>query len=517
MKRTTVFCLCLLMLLAICGAQAETEPLRVMVYDRGNMPPEYGTPANNPWTEYIHTRVLSELDLDVTFVAVPRENDEEWVDMLLARQDAPDLLFTYSSDQFARLCESSLLADLTEPLAAYGDNLQQYLADVLAQGVYQGRQYAVPALRSSAAVTSGFIRKDWLDRVGRKLSTGENGNPYLTVDQLAEVLKAFQAENLSGLGPDAPAFRSYGTTYWPVYLILEAFLNPDSNTEEDLYTLPVFLLDGAKEGFRYLNRLVGEGLMNADFALYADTDRTAYSRAIADGEVGFWINDSWFGLSTDGVVDLLQTQSPDAEVVAVDLYGPSGRPAWKYIYNLTGAYIFSPAAGKHTEAAVRYLNWLATPEVDMVLRYGFENEHYIVRDGQMALMEPLPEGAVPRISVSDLDMVYNGCSYFSDDMDARLSLWSLPERLKTIYRQAYLVATDNTFTIPVLDIYLPEIHDLTEQLAQIEKELMIRTTLCTAEEFDGVWEEMVGTWKRAGGEKLMEIKRNAWKEKAPDR
>ena len=57
------------------SASAQTETLRVMVYDRENMPEEYGSCEDNAWVRYIQSRVLRELDIDLQFVRVKRADD----------------------------------------------------------------------------------------------------------------------------------------------------------------------------------------------------------------------------------------------------------------------------------------------------------------------------------------------------------------------------------------------------------------------------------------------------------
>lgn len=79
------------------SASAQTETLRVMVYDRENMPEEYGSCEDNAWVRYIQSRVLRELDISpasletvnilaakerelrIRTIMCPAENfDEEW-------------------------------------------------------------------------------------------------------------------------------------------------------------------------------------------------------------------------------------------------------------------------------------------------------------------------------------------------------------------------------------------------------------------------------------------------------
>ena len=74
------------------SASAQTETLRVMVYDRENMPEEYGSCEDNAWVRYIQSRVLrpasletvnilaaKERELRIRTIMCPAENfDEEW-------------------------------------------------------------------------------------------------------------------------------------------------------------------------------------------------------------------------------------------------------------------------------------------------------------------------------------------------------------------------------------------------------------------------------------------------------
>ncbi len=55
-----------LILVLLCNS-ACGETLNVMVYDRGDMPIEYGTPVNNPWTRYLSEMCREKLGLEVSY------------------------------------------------------------------------------------------------------------------------------------------------------------------------------------------------------------------------------------------------------------------------------------------------------------------------------------------------------------------------------------------------------------------------------------------------------------------
>lgn len=498
---------------ALCApapARAAPEKLTVMVYDRRNMDPSYGTCTDNRWTKYLQSLALSELGVELVFTGIDRSNDVQELTRLLASNNAPDVMFTYDYALWARLCETNQVADLTDAVAAYGDNLRAHLAGVLPYGQYRGRQLGVHCLRSSTDVTSGFIRKDWLDKLGITLRRTDSGALQATPEELHDVLSRFQAASPGGADAGAAMLRSYGTTYWPLLLIMEAFWRQEELTDEDRFALPFFLYPGAREGYRYLNRLYNEGLLNRDFAYFADDDRAEYIGAILSGQVGFWINDSWFGMRSNAVIPTLETINPDAEVVALDIVNENGRPAYKYMYPDSGMIVFVPAQSKHLNAAVRYMNLLATPEVDYTLRYGVEGEHYTLEYGiPVAIDESY--NARTMVSSTDLSLMYNGCAYLEGNLAMRLDLSMLPEGCRALRLQSYDVGTANGFQVPQVTAYIPAVNQYSSALDTAERRLLVKTIMCAPDVFDLTWEECVDSYMRAGGTEVIQAKRDAYR------
>lgn len=495
----------LLILLLLCCGSACGESLNVMVYDRGEMPEEYGTPVNNPWTRYLQQRCREELGLEVTYTAVSRQNDVKEISVFLAGANPPDLMFVYDHDLWLRFCEEGLLLDLSDALAQHGPNILKNQASVLAYGRYNGKQYAICNERASIEVTSGFIRQDWLDVIGVQPARSENGALLITTEELYDILKAFQEKGLCR-AQDQAVFLSYGSTYWPVLLMLEAFYEEEHISEEDLYALPNFLYAGAKEGYRYLNRLYNDGLMNADFAFIGDNDKSAYIQDIVTGQVGFWINDSWFGFTDNDMLSRLMENDPAAMVVAVDLVGPYNEPAYKYAYNDYGLMIFVPARSAHVEAAIRYLNFLSDPQNDMVLRYGLEGEHYTLSEEGIPISTNIAYNRATRFNVTDLALMYNGNTY-SGSEDAAIGLQMISEEFCTLRKQAHEVALNHCFQLPVTDRYLAISSSQQQLLEEKERALRFRTIMCAAEDFDRVWAECVSDYLTCGGREIIQKKR----------
>ncbi|MBQ6528010.1 MAG: extracellular solute-binding protein [Clostridia bacterium] len=488
-------------------AKAASERLTVMVYDRGNVSEGYGTVTDNAWTRYLQQQALTRLEINVQYVGVSRSNDLEQLNLMLAGNNPPDIMFTYDYAFWLRLCENGLVCDLTDAVQRYGSHLKANQGSVLPYGQYAGRQYGICNQRASVSVTSGFIREDWLDALGIQPARSEEGYLLLTAEELLDIMRAFREADLNG-SHGGPVFFSYGSTYWPVLLMLEAFYDQEALTDEDLYSEPFFLFEGAKEGYRYLNGLFSEGLMNQDFAFLGDSDKSQYIESIVSGQAGVWINDSWFGFSGDGTLEALYAQDPNAKVAAFDLLNSRGDPAYKYAYSDYGMICFVPRLSAHAEAAVKYLDLLSDQSVDFVLRYGFENEHYIMEDGLPYPLEK--EGAEERIHVADLALMYNGCSYLEGD--AALSIQMLPENLRPLRRQSESVGKSNSFQVPTLPETVSVSQLQAESLDALERELRFRTIMCSPEDFDRTWEMCVNAYLEAGGQELMEHKRSVYRE-----
>ena len=116
-----------------------------------------------------------------------------------------------------------------------------------------------------------------------------------------------------------------------------------------------------------------------------------------------------------------------------------------------------------------------------------------------------------RISVADLALMYNGCAYMDKNLDARLGVQMYPTSQQELRRQAYHVGTRNGFQVPLISHYIPEAIAHAETLEHLERELRISCIMCSAESFDQVWEKQVSNYLNAGGQLVIDAKREAYR------
>ena len=139
--------------------------LKVSVFDRGLTG---GSPVdNNDWTAWIQKNFGDPRNIQIEWVVIPRSQEVDKLNLLMASGDAGDICFTYNTAVVTNFVAQGGLCELTDLIEQYGQNLKSYLGEeVLSFGVYEGGQYAIPARRVVLADQGTFIREDWLDKLG---------------------------------------------------------------------------------------------------------------------------------------------------------------------------------------------------------------------------------------------------------------------------------------------------------------------------------------------------------------
>jgi putative aldouronate transport system substrate-binding protein len=498
-------------------AQSQAVSLTVEVFERGNMPASYGTATDNRWTSYIKDNFAKPRNIDLSYVAVPRAQEVDKINVMMASKSAPDIIFVYNSSVFANYATQGGLTDLGPLIPSYAPELQKLWGeDVLQYGRVQGKQYAIYAKRTWLAHNVSYIRKDWLDKIGYQYKT-YNGYPALNTDELFTVLSEFIARNVSGrgaantfawgvFGPGTTAIQS------PWDGIKQAFYDKAALTDEIIATQPEFLWPGTKEAFRYINRMYNAGLMDPDFALQKDHQQ--FVARAANGQVGFFTaTDGWGTSETDpsqNFMYLLYQKEPGAEWVGLNLMNArTGQPAYRYQYSPTGMIIMIPAFSKAAPQALEYLNWLAQPENEKELRFGVEGEHINWVNGIPVPID-LDYNNNTRISMGDLTIMYNGDPEPARDLAARLL--PLSDRMKPLY-QAYYDLGNQPPTWQNYAFAQP-IESETKYSSNLQakkNEIYTQSVMAKPQDFDAVYDRLVREYLAIGGQEIIDEKVKAWR------
>lgn len=406
------------------GATGARATLTVEVYDRGKP----GQPAldNNYWTKWINSNFGAKNNCTVQFISVPRSQETDKLNVLMAANQAPDICFTYSTGVVYNYISQGGLTQLDSLVSKNGSTLSKYLGkDVMKYGTFSGKLYAIPAKRTILMNAGTFIRKDWLDKLGLPLPTNR--------DEFYQDLVAFRDKNpgnVSGVVPMAFALGS-GINIYAENLQDSFYSDLSESTLAKYITTAagcVWKMPGYKDYVQFMNKLYNEKLISPDFAI----DKTA-SKANADlsnGKAGVvCANWDYVYRSTPGIEANLEKNVAGASFAVVDCFKNAQGKYAKQVNTPNGFYMIIPKSSKNAELAVKYLNWMSDTKVTTFLQNGEEGVDYKLVDGVPQATTPSTlTGDKMMINVNnvDYDITSNGPELGSDDKNLKLLTLSYP-------------------------------------------------------------------------------------------
>ncbi|MFC0211540.1 extracellular solute-binding protein [Paenibacillus chartarius] len=494
------------------NASKEPVTLKVEVFDRGNAPAGAGPVDNNYWTQWIQKNFGDPNHIKLQFVPVPRNQEVDKLNVLMSTGDAPDIVFTYDTNTIYNYVKSGGLADLGQVVEEHGPNLKKFLGkEVLDYGVFNGKQYTIPAKRTLVFTQSTYIRKDWLDKLGLPAPK--------TTQEFYQIMKAFKEKDPGQTGGklipyDFSAIE--GTTITSPGVLINSFVKKMS--EEDRYALsstsgtsiPEITKPGYKEGVQFLNKMNAEGLINPDFAL--DKDGKSFEKAVANGLVGaFTALAAHPNLMAPGsVFDTLKKNVPGAEYIAIDPFTDEDGKSPKAVYDPIGAYIMVPKSSKHAVEAVKYLDWMSKPEVLFTLQNGIEGQHYTLENG---FPKPITTDEAKKTfyNNTDIAIISNGKEFGSQEKNIEAASIQFAG-YKELAKQTILNGLKDGYTVPRFDRPIDSEIKFGKTLKDKAQEAIVKSIMAKPEDFSKTFDSLVGEFLKLGGQAVIDERRAAYKD-----
>jgi ABC-type sugar transport system, periplasmic component len=463
--------------------------LTVEVFDRGIQ----GQPDlnNNTWTRYINEHFGKENNAVVKFVPVPRSQEIDKLNVLMAAGEAPDIAFTYDSATVSRYAKIDGITPLEDLLEKNGQNLKNYLGEtVLKYGQFDGKQMAIPAKRTSLAWIGSFIRKDWLDKLGLPIPTNR--------DELYNALVAFRDKNPGGVDGVIPwGLAATGMNYGTGNLI-DSFWGEQS--EEDFVTQPNWLKPGNKDALKFLNKLYNEKLISPDFALDKTTKQA--DADVTNGKVGFF-SANWDYPLRQNISEPLKANVPEANFVPIDTFKNDEGKYKKIAYNENGVNVFIPKSSKNAELAIKYLNWMANPEVLFFLQYGEEGVNHKMVDGIPQVITQTGDNMQTSYLNLDYTPVVNGVELGDQEKNIKALAASAPG-YEEVAEQSYKINTTDTYTGFYYDTPNESSIKFGKTLGDMNNQMVDKLIVCKPADFDSMYDKLVDEYMAAGGKAVME-------------
>ena len=350
--------------------QEEAKTVSILVWDLGadGMLPI----GDNYWTDYIQSEFGDPNNINVEWVSMPRTEEVTTLNVWMAGQEAPDIVYTYNINVVSNYISQEGLTDLTDVLGTYGPNIVSLIGnDVLDYGVFNGRQMCIPTLRQLPGIVGSSIRGDWLDALNMDVPT--------TTEEWYDTMVAFRDQDPGNLGElNIPCGMAMAEISFGYFNMLYSFVNPELTSKDLTLTYP-FLYDGYKDGVKFVNKCYNEGLISPEFAL--DSDISKLNSDITNGYVGFFTQNVLTGYNNGGMFDSLAENVDGAYYLACDPFTNSLGKHPKLSNQPYGKFLMIPAFSEAVTESVMYLNWLADVDNYMYIQFGEEGKHYTYEDG----------------------------------------------------------------------------------------------------------------------------------------
>ncbi|MGG1553019.1 extracellular solute-binding protein [Paenibacillus ferrarius] len=478
------------------GTNASADPyaslpktVSISMFDRGAVSSDEGTYENNRWVKWMK----EQSGIDVKIVPVPRNQAQDKLNVLIASNQAPDLIWEYDRTYIGKLITQGAIQPIDQYIEKYSTSYKKYLQEhpeLKAYLTFEGKMYAVATERTLDSVANHgmWIRQDWLDKLGLKTPT--------TMDELIEVAKAFKDKDPDGNGK-ADTVPLVGSTTFDAYSAMNAAMSNQWYLENGKMkygpTLDRFGDSMALEKLMYENGLV-------DKEYLTDKNFQRANQLWTTGKAGIYVA-SWGSGAMETHIKDMWKNVPDANPVPLE---PVSTKNGKFgLYQETKPFIFVAfnKEMKNPKAAVEYLDWLVDKGW-MTLVNGTEGTHYklvnnvpqqLDSDKYKKEVSYAPEYAVLRnAKFSPADLLVKAAPDAVSQKVAALSQKGLETAMKNAFRRD--IPYQPNFT---------ELNDIQTALKPFIEDIRAKVTM-QSNSYTTPWglEEIRKEWKRLGGEKV---------------
>ncbi|MBP1990730.1 extracellular solute-binding protein [Paenibacillus eucommiae] len=345
------------------GAEKKEE-ITVSIYDRGNIPAEEGTPVKNRWTDWINENA----PVKVNFVAIPRWEEDQKYNTLLASGNVPDLIMNWSPKLRSRLYGQNMLLPLDEWIEkhspAYKKVLEQYPAMKTLGTRDDGKLYQLGGVAKMEPSLAMWIRADWLKKLNLEVPA--------TTEELFAVMKAFAEQDPDGNNKK----DTYGAHLSFVGgKIIENMFGADNAVGWYLNNgAYIHDWDRTAAAAAYKKRMYDAGLVDKDFL--TDQNGEKAQQDFVNGRLGVY---GVLGVAQPRgfqIFETLKNNNPNAEIIAIPLpksefgqFSPEVSPPYSI-----SAVVNKQA--KNPEAVMKYIDFLLQDSTQRTLKYGLEDVHW---------------------------------------------------------------------------------------------------------------------------------------------
>lgn len=483
--------------------QFDNVTITVELFDRSNAP-EGNTILDNKWTKYAQEQ-MNKVGINLEFIAVPRSDEITKMQTMMASGTAPDLTLTYTYSYAEDYYRDGGIWDLSPFIdgADQAKNLKAYLGeDVIDIGRGGDVLYGIVARRATTANSNLFIRQDWLEKLGMETPT--------TPDELYDFLEACVKNNPDGLTNVIGGYfwglesTSTGTGYRNNMTMAFTQLKGDQKQMDIADGFDFYYDPGYREYIRFLNKCYNNGVMDQEF--YTNTTET-FVQKIVNSQLAFYESNVNYNVDPlrNSPETTLRENTPTAKFVSIpNLKNVNDGNQYADAYAQGGLIIMCPktASEEKVEAAMTYLDWMATTDGGFVLYHGFEDENYKLDDEGIPIVIDAAYNATDKDWIrTDMFLVGNQGYFATVDDFNKCTAAENP-----IYYDDVVANYENSLTGQI--IHKPTFTsekqtELTDDFLLLRSKYQVQCITCAPDQLDAIYDEWLEEAKKAGVEDVI--------------
>ncbi|USB33524.1 ABC transporter substrate-binding protein [Paenibacillus sp. YPG26] len=368
------------------------------------------------------------------------------ISLIAATGNYPDLIAAKAD--VGKLVDAGAVIDLTELIDKHAPNIKKMLGDKIVRTKYSLDDPSIYAIPTWSAVDEKKIKADEGFELQHRV-VKEAGYPEIrTVQDYEKVIKDYITKHPTDENGNKNIGMSLNADDWHMYQVTNsAFLTTggpndgeyfiDQNTHQATYH---FRRPEEREYFRWLNHMNAEGLLDPE-SFVQKTDQ--FKAKIASGRVLGLADPEWdYGdgqnaLKAAGKFD--QTYGHYPVTMSKEYKDTSFWPA-----GFDGGYGISISSKcKDPVRAIKFLDFLASEEGQILNNWGIEGKHYTVENGKRkiipAVQERMDNDNAAFTKESGMGLYWNMMVHYGDgikDSTGNYFTRNYPELLATTYNKA---------------------------------------------------------------------------------
>ena len=488
---------------------SEKVTLTIPVYDRS----QAGLPAvdNNYWTQWVQRHFGDPMNIEVKYVAIPRNDVMTKYSTLIASGDQPTIMMEFDYPKVSQWANDGAMQPID--LEAFKEVAPTYYqsmvdSDTVQYSTINDDTYFVFAKRPATYTWITVVRKDWLDEVGMELP--ESYEEYTAaIDAIVEA--GLCGDYPIGISlPNAAYITNFGYRDYPV--------NEEEWAIHSSLGTPAFTMEATKKMLKRQNDEYHKGYYSTEYDLDADG-----SQAKAD-----FINGKTFSYSAADCqwLNEFYQNNPDAELALASHWQSveEGVTADHPVFRTDNPYgmaigFSSNASEDELKAAWMYLEWMSQPDVLFTLENGYEGKQFDFNEEGLPELNTDYEGddIMNYSANSDMTTVVHASREYGT-IEQRLELVSpkgLPQDLSAeiVQRDAEwreLVEEGYGYTDPQFSVSIDSEAEYSATLLSLWQEYSVELTKCDPAEFDSLYEELSQEFLDAGYQEILDERLEAY-------